>query len=180
MVRNTKDDSIRVNLLAELSDPYRFIYPDSQFIFANEGLRIAQSINYVKGEIDCKDQLAGYWWDRGDYARALNYDLQILEYYKSKKDTITEGAVYSTLLNNYRDQGDFTEALHYGFLMMRSIHLKTDFAAGMVHAMIGSVYLGINKYDSASFYLKKALVLSSQPGYWLDNADEWKIICKNR
>jgi two-component system, NtrC family, sensor kinase len=157
LLRNAGEDSTKVNLLVGLSDRYRFIYPDSQFIFANEGLRIAQSINYVKGEIDCKDGLAIYWWDRGDYARALNYDLQILEYYKSQKDTITAGVVYSTLLNNYRDQGDFAEALHYGFLMMRSIHLKNDFAAGMVHAMIGSVYLGMNKYDSASFYLKKAL-----------------------
>jgi tetratricopeptide (TPR) repeat protein len=109
-----KQDTARVDLLNELGFAYQNTNTDSMFWYANEGLKLAYKMGYTKGVIEGKSTLAAYWWQRGDYATAVNLYLQILQYFKAQKDTFRETLTYSALLNCYRDQGDHKEALHYG------------------------------------------------------------------
>ncbi len=158
MLAKTKADTTRVNVLGELSTFYQQSNPDSQFVLANEGLQLAQSIGYIQGEIDCKADLAGYWWTVGDYATAINLELPRIEYAKANKDTLAEMFTYIGLLNSYRDQGDYREALHYSFATLEIVkRFNNDFPLGMTNAMIGSVYYGMNDLDSAGYYLNKAV-----------------------
>ncbi len=158
MLAKTKADTTRVNVLAELSELYQQSNPDSQFVLANQGLQLAQSIGYIKGEINCKDKLAGYWWTVGNYATSINLTLPKIEYAKANKDTLGEMFTYIGLLNSYRDQGDYKEALHYSFAVLDIIqNASNKVGIGMTNAMIGSVYYGMNNLDSADYYLNKAV-----------------------
>ncbi len=158
VLAKTKADTTRVDILAELSGLYQNSNPDSQFVLANEGLQLAQSIGYIEGEIYCKTKLAGYWWIVGDYATSINLELPIIEYAKANKDTLLEMFTYIGLLNSYRDQEDYREALHYSFATLEIVkRFNNEFALGMTNAMIGSVYYGMNKFDSARYYLNKAV-----------------------
>ena len=157
LLSKATEDTIRVNLLLQLSDGYSNTNPDSAFLFANEGLKIAQSSAYLKGEIRCKENLAGYWWAVGDYATAVKLLLQVLEFHKSQNDQGMISKTYSGLLNSYRDQGDLKEALHYSSLILQAIPPQFDFVIGIANAMKGSVYYEMNSLDSAQFYLTKAL-----------------------
>src|SRR3712207_755957 len=67
-----KLDTARVNLLNALGYAYQHTNTDSMFWYANEGLKLANNIGYTKGAIDCRSTLAAYWWQRGDYATAVN------------------------------------------------------------------------------------------------------------
>jgi signal transduction histidine kinase len=157
LLSKTKQDTTRVNLLWYLSLSYKMSNPDSLFFFAKEGIKLAQSLDYLKGEIACKWVLADNSWFVGDYATAIKFYLENLEFAKSQKDTLQEVVLYSTLLNSYRDQGDYKEALHYSSLLMEMTKKYFPFALGMSNAMRGSIYYGMNKYDSAYFYLNKAI-----------------------
>ena len=72
LLSKTKEDTTRVNLLSQLSWHYTFTDPDSLYLFAQEGHKLAQSIGYTKGEMHCKENLAVFWWTLGDYATATN------------------------------------------------------------------------------------------------------------
>ncbi len=156
LLSKAKEDKVRVNLLSELSEEFGNSNPDSVFLLASKGLKIAQSIGYLEGEIRCKGNLAGYWWTVGDYATAVKLLLQVLAFYKSQNNPIV-AKIYSGLLNSYRDQGDYKEALYYSSLTLKDIPPKFEFVRGMANAMRGSVYYEMNNLDSAQFYLTKAL-----------------------
>ena len=68
LLSKAKEDTTRVNLLSQLSVNYIFSDPDSTYLFAQEGHKLAQSIGYTKGEMLCKTELAVFWWTLGDYA----------------------------------------------------------------------------------------------------------------
>ncbi|HOY17060.1 MAG TPA: ATP-binding protein [Haliscomenobacter sp.] len=156
LLSKAKEDKVRVNLLSELSGEFGNSNPDSVFLLASKGLKIAQAIGYFEGEIRCKGNLAGYWWTVGDYATAVKLLLQVLAFYKSQNNPIV-AKIYSGLLNSYRDQGDYKEALYYSSLTLKDIPPKFEFVRGMANAMRGSVYYEMNNLDSAQFYLTKAL-----------------------
>src|SRR4051794_21924185 len=154
----TKQDTSRAILLAALSNQYVYSNPDSVFLLGQQGLKIAQSINYTKGEIKCKQSIAQYWWLVGDYTTAIKLNYTILEYAKAQNDTLLILFTYGNLANNYRDEGDYKEALHMMFQITPTIHRYKDcWGCGIYNANIGSVYYGLNMFDSALFYLDKAV-----------------------
>ncbi len=156
LLAKAKEDEVRVNLLADLSEGLGNSSPDSVFLLASKGLRIAQSIGYLEGEIRCKDNLARYWWAVGDYATAIKLHLQVLAFYKSQNNPIVL-KINGALLSTYRDQGDYKEALHYSSLLLENITPEYEFVRGVINAMRGSIYFEMNNLDSAQFYLAKAL-----------------------
>jgi tetratricopeptide (TPR) repeat protein len=59
------------------------------------------------------------------------------------------------LINAYRDAGDYRESLNY---IWKSFDLKFDSSLyALSYAAIGSNYYGLEKYDSAYIFLKKAI-----------------------
>jgi signal transduction histidine kinase len=156
VLSKAKRDTTKVNLLFQLGESYGFNNPDSLFFYMNESMKLAQHINYLKGEIVCKRTLAHHWWLTGDYATAVKLNLQLLDYAKSQKDHFWETMAYTGLLNSYRDQGDYREALRYKDVLLKMVE-ELPVGLGVTNAMIGSVYYGMNELDSAHFYLQKAL-----------------------
>jgi signal transduction histidine kinase len=168
-LRLAKNDSVRVNLLLNLSDDYGGNGNlDSQLSLANEALQTAQVTGYKRGELYAKSNLAIYWWYRGDYATSIKLYLQVLDFEKSQKDTSIGFDIYAYLINAYRDQGDYKEALSYCFLLMQIAQKDRQCSmCGMVSAMTGSVYYGMNDFDSAFIYLNKALIYPHNAMGWI-------------
>jgi light-regulated signal transduction histidine kinase (bacteriophytochrome) len=73
-----KDDTARVNVFSDFD--YSVSNPDSSFLYAQQGLKLAQSIRYKKGEINCKLSLALSAWAVGDYATAIKLGYAALDY----------------------------------------------------------------------------------------------------
>ena len=158
VLATTNEDTAKVKLLLVLSDNYnRYANPDSIFLFANEALKLSQSARYQKGEFESKKRIADYSWTVGDYTTAIKLTLPMLDYYRQQKDSMNLLFAYMNLLNNYRDQGDYKEALYYSLEALKLQYQLTAFGLGMGNAMVGSVYYEMNKLDSADAYLNKAL-----------------------
>ncbi len=149
LLSKTKEDTTRVNLLSQLSYSYLFSDPDSTYLFAQEGHKLAQAIGYTKGEMLCKEDLAGFWWTVGDYATATKLLLQALSFAHSENDTSHQEFIYSVLANVHRDQGDYNEALLYTKKYEQLTNAKDSL-------QIGATYYEMNKPDSALVYFKGA------------------------
>ncbi len=71
LLSTSKEDSNRVLMLHQLSYPVLFSRPDTAMYLAQEGLKLARSINYPKGLVLCKTDIGAVWWIVGDYAKEL-------------------------------------------------------------------------------------------------------------
>src|ERR687886_26572 len=66
-----REDTTKVILLALLSRELQRSNPDSAFVVGQQGLKLAQQINYERGILHCKASLSGCWWSIGDYSAAI-------------------------------------------------------------------------------------------------------------
>ena len=105
LLSKTKEDTTRVNLLSQLSWNYTFTDPDSTYLFAQEGHKLAQSIGYTKGEMHCKENLAVFWWTLGDYATATKLLLQVLSFAHSENDTSYQAEIYGDVIRRAQRSG---------------------------------------------------------------------------
>ncbi len=84
-LKNAKDDKSRVDVYSGIN--FAFMFPDSAFIFALEGVKLAQSIGYVNGEMWCQLKLVESSWVLGDFETSINLSNRILDYAISINDT---------------------------------------------------------------------------------------------
>jgi signal transduction histidine kinase len=158
---NAKDDTSRVNTLIEIGWAFTS-NPDSALMLAQQGLQIAQSIGYKKGEMTCKTILGYSLWTLGDYATAIRMGTSSFEDARLSNDTVMMNIASGVIANSYRDQGDYADALRIHFEMLgvaRSTKLCSF--CSISTANIGSDYFGLREYDSALRYLNKSLTYTS-------------------
>jgi two-component system NtrC family sensor kinase len=147
LLSKAKEDTTRVNLLSQLSWNYSFTDPDSTYLFAQEGHKLAQSIGYTKGEMHCKVDLSVFWWSLGDYATATKLLLQVLSFAHSQNDIPYQVEIYGLLSVVHKDQGDYNEALLYTKKSEQLANEKDSLR-------IGAIYYEMNKPDSALVYFR--------------------------
>ncbi len=159
LLRKTKEDTTRVNLMFDLSYYYdSYSKLDSTILWATQGLTLAQKIGYKKDEINRKLFIASKSWFIGDFATTIKLSYSIYDYGKSVNDTSLMIRAMPALTNGYRDQGDYREALNILWKLKDIIDTKKDSSSyAIVYAVIGSNYFGLEKYDSAYFFLKRAI-----------------------
>jgi two-component system NtrC family sensor kinase len=152
MLSESKEDTLRVNLLYELGKYYdEKSMPDSAIFWSTRALTLAQKKGYKKAENDHKLSLSDNYWQIGDYTTAIKLSYSVFEYGEFVNDTNIMVLAIFKLTNAYRDQGDYREALKY---LLKVFALIKHYAIG--YAVIGSNYYGLQKYDSANFFLTKA------------------------
>jgi len=79
VLANTREGPGRVLALEGLSYAYVSAYPDTALQYAEEGLQLAQKINYRVGEAYCTNALGNVYFSVGDYPNALEMYLQSLK-----------------------------------------------------------------------------------------------------
>jgi hypothetical protein len=173
ILSSTKEDTTRVLLLSEISLWSIFSNPDTSLQLAREGIRLAQRINYPKGEAYCKRSSGFFFWITGDYTTAIKVAFSGMAYAEKSEDLDLQSWLYILLLNAYKDNGDFSEAIIYDF-KSRTIYQKINQTANSKeNAGTASIYYGMGKLDSAQYYIG----LSMQQG---GIKDGWTCMIKGR
>ncbi len=147
----SREDSSRVLLLHELSYPVLFSSPDSAMYYAQEGLKLALSLDYKKGEALCKTDVGAVWWITGEYSKANEVLLASFEDANAIHDPRAQDWALSFLITIYRDQGNYDEALKF---MPKSTQNRY-FSRRVWNTIRASVFLEMNILDSALFYLNQ-------------------------
>ena len=139
---------------------------DSGMKYAQQGLALAEKINYKNGKADCLFIIAKQNINLGNFATGIQYALDALDIYKEVSDNVGIATVHLSLQGTYRDVEDYRKALRYalageqiadahkvvGKFMFSGMHLAPLFLAE-----IAQTYVLMNQLDSASFYVQESI-----------------------
>jgi len=150
-------DTVRVELLRQLSKQIEVLKPDSALLLAQQGVSLAQKINYQKGEADCLDRLGVVLWKNGRYDRALSCMIGSLKIREENNDRVGQLTSLNDIGIIYADQNDYIKALSYDFKAKRiADDLRDKRKKSIVLSNIGNCYIKLNKIDSALNYEMQA------------------------
>ncbi|HZY37216.1 MAG TPA: tetratricopeptide repeat-containing sensor histidine kinase [Mucilaginibacter sp.] len=156
-IAHVKEDTVKVNLLCQLSYSYIWSFADTSIIYARQALQLARKINYEKGIGLSEGDMSLAFTTLGNYPQGLDYGFQELSLYKKLNDLQYVAYAYSDIGMCYRDQGSYTLSIAY-FLdaakLIQKFHPDSYDLQGL-WIMIGSVYAKKNQTDSALFYANK-------------------------
>ncbi len=134
-------DSIKANILYQISKEYWSGDLDKSMDYANQVLTLSQTIHYKKGEGNAYNSIGVIYWYKGEYPQALEYNEHALKIREEvgNKDDIARS--YNNIGLIYDDRGNFPEALEY-YLKSLKIHEETGDKEGIAqaHNNIGVIY----------------------------------------
>ncbi|MEP0131835.1 MAG: ATP-binding protein [Eudoraea sp.] len=156
-----KQDTIQVNALAYLA--YEQTQLDSTIKYARQGLRLAQKLNYKKGEADCFFVMGR---SNGDFNWNIKQRLTALSIYEDIRNNTGIAFSHLSLQGAYREALDYQNALKHGIVgeqIAEANNVKGVFVfaghrlAPLFSAEISQTYLLMNKLDSALLYAHKSI-----------------------
>ncbi|MBI3217966.1 MAG: hypothetical protein HYZ44_00490 [Bacteroidetes bacterium] len=113
LVLHPEDDSIRVQLLNSVSHLYQYENFHESIEYAEQALKIAQTIHYPKGIATSYYRISICLWALGFHESSINKALLAIQL--SEKDHLTNelSESYRVLAMNYRDQQSIEKASYY-------------------------------------------------------------------
>ncbi len=162
------EDTHKVNLLVALSSIYKWSYPDSGILYAQEALQLAQKLNYTQGEINAYLSASEAFSGKGNYPKALEASLKTLELSEKLGDSSQIVWAYASIGGVYSYSTDYKRALYY-FTKLKLNQAIFKRNQKFFSGFLGETYYLLNELDSALYY--------TQMCYDLDARDEfhWAI-----
>jgi tetratricopeptide (TPR) repeat protein len=143
-------DSIRAQLLYDLSHAYWSGNLDSARMLAEEVLAISEKINYKTGIGNAFSSMGVVYWLQGDYASALYYNEKALEVRKQTGNKKEIAKSYHNIGLVYDDQGNYNEALKNYLLALRlNEEINSKDGIAMEYSVIGVIYYNQKNYTEA-------------------------------
>ena len=174
IIKRQKDDTSEVNSLSYLASLQTL--QDSRIKYAQQGLVLANKINYSKGEADCYLLIASA---TTNFIRGIQSSLEALKIYEDLKDKTGIVLCYNMLQSHYRKIQDYKKSLAYaieGEKIAEDYNIKGRLflpgyqLAPLYLADIGATYILLNRLDSASYYTQQAIKQHA-----LFNGAEWNF-----
>src|SRR5579863_4420024 len=161
-----KDDTSRVQILADIANKHWANNPDTALTYALAGFSLAHRIKFKTAEYWSATVLARCLWSIGDYSTGVKLLLPKLTEIELTHDTFLIAFAYGALGDCYRDQGNYDQALVYDF-KGETFEDRNRTYSQVYNAAIASNYLGKKRLDSAQFYIRQAFTYrESPPGGW--------------
>src|SRR5579863_3093873 len=165
LLNSEKQDSTRSLLLGQLSDEYRVFNVDTAMLLAEEGLTVAKTVNFIKGEARCLRVVAFMISAAGDNAKALQISLEVLKMEDSINDPRN---VVSTLLSIgviYSRQRDYASSLRYRLLAKDlALRIHDEYLLMIDYLDVGADYENLERLDSAEYYSEQSYALGLKLG----------------
>ena len=165
--QKTKDTNT-ANVYSRLGQEFMFSLPDSSVYFFNRSLILSQQLEYIKGKfyalIGRSGQLALVRSDSAAVSSALSA-VTIAEKSDNRQNL---AEAYLTLASVYMFINDFDKATIYHHQALKFINPKTTiYGVSMLYIAnehLAECYLGLNKTDSAFYYINEVLNYNEQNG----------------
>lgn len=156
---NAPGDTSQVIKLNKQGFAMRLTNPDQTVKDATNALAIAKKINYMPGTAEAYRVMGvgSYYLDQA--AKAIDYYLTALNYFKQIKDIRGEGKVYNNIGNLYRNS-DYDLSLEFFTKALPIAQKLSDKQlTASIYFNIGAVYYHKNSFNQALNYYDKANVL---------------------
>ncbi|MEQ1676529.1 MAG: tetratricopeptide repeat protein, partial [Chitinophagaceae bacterium] len=163
ILRNEKDDTSRVLLLAKLSQEYMRSSPDTMLMLALEGLNLSRRNGFLRGEAQSLTRAGTAYGLMGNYPKAMELFLQSVQLNEKTGDLDYMHINLNSLGMIYYAQGDYRTSLQC-VLRARDIAGKVQNNRALVVTMmnIADNYNLLMIYDSAKLFISQAIGMASR------------------
>jgi signal transduction histidine kinase/DNA-binding response OmpR family regulator len=158
-----KTDSIRVNIFNALSSQYQWLDFNQSLKYADEGLRLAESMEFQAGIATACFRQAHCYWALGDSDRAIEKGLRAVNIAEKEKRIDILAETYRILAISYRDQQELGKAVSYirQAEQLALQHKNWDLLA-RVYNLAGVIDCTRELDDSALVFYNKSLKVTQE------------------
>lgn len=158
-------DTLEVQKLIQTSKQYQWTNPDQSLRYADEALRLARELNYVKG-IATANTLKGFcFWTFGDNELAIESAMTALEIAQQAKLKHLQAESYYILTRGYMDLAERIKARESIELAESMVRQGDDWEQlCSIYNLKGVILFIADKPDSALFFYNKALEVGTTHG----------------
>ncbi len=143
-------DSLRVKILASLSEEYQYIDVDEAQAYAADVLKLAKKYNWEWAKAEYNKRQAFLYTIKGDYASALKFDNSYWQSVRIMKDSLQHYIALNSIGDDYADLMVYDEAYSY-FMQAFKAARKVDDSLYMAISLLnlGHVFKELHQYDLA-------------------------------
>ncbi len=158
---NAKEDSNKANLLDAVSYGYWYINPDMGLAYGLQELELARKLNLENDIARACSSVSGNYENKADYANALKYAYDALNYYEKSGNRKKEIIQLCNIGVIFRNKGDRAEALKIDSVALKKNEVINDTnSKAMILGNIGNIYNKEKDYTKALQYFSGALALN--------------------
>jgi two-component system NtrC family sensor kinase len=157
LLSQTRQDSTRVLLLAELTLRCQFSKSDTALILAQQAIALAQRLHFSKGEIRALIRLGEVRRLQGEYPQALKEQLRALQLSRETRSAEGEANSLKYVGLIYNDLGEYRQGLNYLFQSKKISESIPEQLSVVELTSVGNAYENMGMLDSALYFQQKAL-----------------------
>ena len=163
-----EQDTTRVLLHNQLAYVNYYSNPVASFKYGLEAKKIAEKLQFTRGQADACRQIGMSYWEQGNTPNALNFFMEGLRIAELNHHAQVEADINGNIGTVYNSMGNAKEALTY-LLKARQMQrrLMNLLRESAVLNNIGDSYLSLKQYRQASEAYTTALDYSIHHGYLL-------------
>ncbi|HEX8657012.1 MAG TPA: tetratricopeptide repeat protein, partial [Hymenobacter sp.] len=177
-------DTLRVFYLNRLSLAVSVQDLPAAVEYIREAIKLARTAGYVRGELNCLNQLANHYSQSGNYVQAQRYYQEGVDLAIKHNKPVQLARFYVNMGATAARTGDNDRSLKFLFLCLQEFRRAP---AGVVHAAdsahvftnIANTYRQMGRWSLAHSYAKKAVRLYQQLPAGASLAESYKVLADN-
>jgi signal transduction histidine kinase len=159
----TAKDTIKVNLLLNISKSYISSDPAQAIVYANQAKELAAELGFPRGEAYALKNIGLAYYVQGKYGDVLQYWQQSLKIFVALQDQLGISNILNNIGSVYNNQGDDANALEYYLRSLKAAEKLGDkLRIASALSNIGLVYFNRKNNGKALEYYLEALLISRQ------------------
>ncbi|TKK69317.1 hypothetical protein FC093_08355 [Ilyomonas limi] len=152
---SSKEDTSKALQLLNISNIYMWSFPDSALVYALKGLRLSEKLHFTRGSIKAYHSMGEALAIKEAYPKALEVEFKALHLSQDLNDQLQISLTLFWIGIIYLHSENPQQALDYLHRLApdSELYLKNK---ELILAHLGFCYFGLNKLDSALFYMEKS------------------------
>ena len=168
VLRESPDDSIRIQAYSRLCALFRYTRPDSTLYYANLGLILSREHGFIKDEVSIMNSVALTEKAIGNFSKALQLNLHALKLAEKHELAWEKAFAQSMLAQIYFQTGDNDKSIsNYKKALKHYLLINEIWFTGATQGLIGEAFAELGQTDSARHYCEEALKTLPVPNYFL-------------
>ena len=160
------DATAKTDVLNEIGYRYWIVDSKASLKYGKQGLKLADSLNYLSGQAKANRVLGVAFWSQGNHLDAIKHLNNALKQYKSllndegvANTTLNLAMVYAAIQEDEKALGMYEVAIN----KFTALNLEGRIAT--TYAKIGSLYIKQNRLSEAKEYLTNALIMHTEANF---------------
>jgi len=147
VITTQKPDTNRVNSLIKLSDAYRFSYPDSALVYAQQALLVAEKLQDDNKIFESIIAVNGCLFVLGNYALELDYAYKALPLAKKINTPYTIGFSNGMISDCYYNLGEYGTSLQYYRKVVKIGEQSFPDELYAIYGNLSRIFEAMHQYD---------------------------------